>query len=88
MPLRDTTATRNNARFVLNRSTLDVVPWEFQYRRAQGGPSMLRSIRPTRAKRPFDASVDLIAPGKLARGGWYVDDTLKPLVGTLRAEGH
>jgi len=29
-----------------------------RHRRAQGGSPMLRSIRPTRASRPYDASVD------------------------------
>ena len=29
-----------------------------RHRRAQRGSPMLRSIRPTRARRPFDASVD------------------------------
>ena len=40
-----------------------------RHRRAQRHPWLLRSIRPKRARRPSDASVDPIAPGKLGSGG-------------------
>src|SRR5262249_1606574 len=53
-----------------------------RHRRAQGDRCALRSIRPTRARRPFDASVDHIAARSLGKG-----DEMKGIyLGNLSAE--
>src|SRR5262249_36525420 len=41
---------------------------------------------PSPPSRPFDESVDVIAPSKLGKGGWDVRSTPKPFVGTLRVK--